>query len=886
MRLTADARLGPYIIEGAIGAGGMGEVYRARHTTLDRHVAIKVLPTSLATDADARARFEREAKAVAALSHPNILAIHDFAADGATAYVVMELLEGATLRERLDGGPLPIKKAAQIARDVALGLGAAHDAGFVHRDLKPENIFLTAAGHVKILDFGLARSTHVTAGDDPNSPTFIRKTDPGTVMGTIGYMSPEQVKGLTVDHRSDIFSLGCVLFEMVSGRKPFERPTAAETMTAVLREDPVEVARPDGAIHASLDQLIRHCLEKEPAERFQSARDLAFALQASTGTSTSSGPVARPVSSRRSTWPVGIAAALVLLGAGIAGGHYLWTNVADAGPQPLTFQQISDVRGLSTQPTLSPDGKTVVYAHVAADDNNLYLLRVGSRTPVLLTPGAPAGNSDPAFSPDGERIAFRSERDGGGLFIMSATGESVRRLTNVGYNPSWSPDGKEIVASSGRFISPTDRGSIADGLTIVNVATGETRRVLKNVDAMQPAWSPHGQRIAYWGLRAGSGQRDLWTIAADGSELDKGPTAVTNDTAVDWSPSWSPDGRFLYFSSRRGGTMNLWRVAIDEASGRRRGEPEPITTPTAWSGFYSFSRDGSRLAFASVNWRSTLFKVPFDPARETVTGPPVPMLKGSRAIRDHSISPDQQWVALMETGERESIIVARTDGSEYRRITDDDFRNRSPQWSPDGQRLLFYSDRSGAYDVWTVRPDGSGLARLTQTAVSPNFPTWSPDGTRIAVSTVSKPWWQIVDVTHPPATAPEASMPQIASDTAFWPSSWSRDGRRIAGLAMHADATPAGTAVYEIATRQFTIIPTSSFSWVTSIWLPDNERLLVRTDQGVLLANARTHATKLLVPVGGYAIGRSVGVTADGRWITYTETGTEGEIWLATFARK
>jgi serine/threonine protein kinase len=205
----------------------MGEVYRARHATLDRLVAIKVLPPALADDPDARARFEREAKAVAALSHPNILAIHDFAVDGTTAYVVMELLEGDTLRERLAGGPLPLKKAAQIAHDIALGLAAAHDAGLVHRDIKPRNIFITAAGHVKILDFGLARPIRTTSAVDPNASTVLRETNPGTVLGTVGYMSPEQVKGQPADHRSDIFSLGCVLFEMITGRRAFERATAA-----------------------------------------------------------------------------------------------------------------------------------------------------------------------------------------------------------------------------------------------------------------------------------------------------------------------------------------------------------------------------------------------------------------------------------------------------------------------------------------------------------------------------------------------------------------------------------------------------------------------------------------------------------------------------------
>jgi serine/threonine protein kinase len=278
----------------------MGEVYRARHTALDRLVAIKVLPAPLAVDPDARARFEREAKAVAALSHPNILAIHDFAVDGTTAYVVMELLEGGTLRERLVDGGLPLKKAAQIARDVALGLAAAHDAGLVHRDIKPENIFITTSGHVKILDFGLARPICVTAADDSSSPTVIRKTDAGIVMGTIGYMSPEQVKALPADHRSDIFSLGCVLFEMISGRGAFERETAAETMTAVLREDPADLTGTRGPVPLAFEQLVRHCLEKNPEERFQSARHSSpYAATQSDAVSASPAMVARLRTRRR-----------------------------------------------------------------------------------------------------------------------------------------------------------------------------------------------------------------------------------------------------------------------------------------------------------------------------------------------------------------------------------------------------------------------------------------------------------------------------------------------------------------------------------------------------------------------------------------------------------
>jgi dipeptidyl aminopeptidase/acylaminoacyl peptidase len=330
--------------------------------------------------------------------------------------------------------------------------------------------------------------------------------------------------------------------------------------------------------------------------------------------------------------------------------------------------------------------------------------------------------------------------------------------------------------------------------------------------------------------------------------------------------------------------MNLWRVPIEEATGHPRGMPEPVTTPSAWSGYFSFSRDGSRMAFASLNWRSTLLKVGFDPARETLVGLPAPVLKGSRPIRDHELSPDQQWVAFMETGETESILVARTDGSEYRRLTDDAFRNRGPAWSPDGQHLAFYSDRSGTYDVWWMRPDGSGLEPLTKGTMQPNFPTWSPDGKHFSAWTVFKPWWQIMDATRLPAVTPNESMPQIDANTSFRPMSWSADGRRILGLATLTDGSTIGSAVYELANRRFTLFPGAAM-WSSTVWLPDSVRFLLRDDRGIWLANSQTRARKLLVTVGGYMVGRSVGVTRDGRWITYTETGTEGEIWLATMKR-
>ncbi len=300
MSLAPGVRLGPYEIVGPLGAGGMGEVYRARDKKLDRDVAIKVLPQSVAADPDTLARFEREAKAVAALSHQNILAIHDFGNKNGIAYAVMELLEGETLREKLDAGPISQKKAVDYALQVAKGLSAAHEKGIVHRDLKPENLVVSRDGHVKILDFGLAKKVEpVAPGKETSAPTGSGHTEPGAVMGTVGYMSPEQVKGFPVDHRSDIFSFGTILYELLSGKKAFQRDTNAETMAAIMRDEPPELSESGRNISPALDRIVKHCLEKDRESRFQTARDIAFSLSEQFSPAVTSGAreIASPISS-------------------------------------------------------------------------------------------------------------------------------------------------------------------------------------------------------------------------------------------------------------------------------------------------------------------------------------------------------------------------------------------------------------------------------------------------------------------------------------------------------------------------------------------------------------------------------------------------------------
>ena len=609
MPLTSGTRLGPYDILAPLGAGGMGEVYRARDPRLDREVAIKVLPAALARDPDALARFEREAMTVAKLSHPNILAVYEFGRDDGTAFVVMELVPGETLRARLERGALPSRRAVAYALQIARGIAAAHARNIVHRDLKPENVMITLDDQVKVLDFGLAKSV------DPAQSDMTRGagvgTSVGTVLGTFGYMAPEQVRGLEVDHRSDIFAFGAVLYEMLSGERAFKGETAADTMTAILTKDPRDLDTTNLSISPGLDRIVRRCLEKTPDLRFQSANDLAFALDTLSTASTFSSAtaqVAAPAPPRRGTWLPWAIAAAALLTAAVS-----WILMAAAKPAEPRFDhftRITELAGEETSPSLSPDGSTVAYSVRVNGSWDIHSQRVGGRnaTPIVNDPQRDEGGA--AFSLDGSLIAFHESDDVGGIFVAGATGESVRRVTDIGFHPAWSPDGKQIAFASEEIVDPASR--TGDSTLYVVPAAGGTPRKLVEGDGAQPSWSPSGQRIVYWSNTGG--QRDIYTVAAGG-----GPrVAVTEDSAIDWSPVWSPDGRFIYYSSDRGGAMNLWRIAVDPSSGQPQGAPEAVTAGVqASAGLPSFSKDGARLVFRSRVASVNPVAIPFDPSTST-----------------------------------------------------------------------------------------------------------------------------------------------------------------------------------------------------------------------------------------------------------------------------
>jgi eukaryotic-like serine/threonine-protein kinase len=881
LTLSAGTKLGPYEILAPLGAGGMGEVYRARDTRLKRDVAIKVLPSAYAEDGERLRRFEQEAQAASALNHPNILSIFDFGEHEGAPYLVSELLEGETLRARLAGGAFQPRRAIGHALQIAQGLAAAHEKNIVHRDLKPENVFVTADGRVKILDFGLAKLTQPEGRllAETNLPTEAPATEPGVVLGTLGYMSPEQVRGKAADARSDIFSFGAILYEMLSGRRAFHGETAADTISAILSRDPPDLSETNRRIPESLDRIVRHCLEKAPEARFHSASDVAFDLEAISGaTLTSVAPVAAgavPWSARlRRLAPWLVLPALVL---GYLVGR---TPHAPKAAGSASVSEVVSVRKLTVQPgvesypTLSPDGTSLVYQAGPPKKTDIFVQRVGGHNPLNLTKDCELSDAQPSYSPSGERIAYRSECGGGGIFVMGATGENLRHVSDAGFFPSWSPDEKELAVSSEGFDEPYSRSSISQ-LWAIRVDDGKKRVVSDSFDCIQPSWSPHGDRIACWGLRGNTGQRDVWTLPAAGEKA--GPAvAVTNDLPTDWNPVWSPDGHSLYFASDRGGSVNLWKVAIDEKSGKTLSQPTAVTVPANWAGPFGISHDGKHVVYESQTVLPSIEQTPFDPAAERVTGPSRTIFRSSLPILGFAVSRDGQWISFASGGNRQDIFLMRADGTGLRQLTDDPFKDRNMGWTPDGQRIYFMSDRGGDYETWSIRPDGSGLEQVTRNlARGVWWPTFSPDGTVFAAPNGLNSF-----LVHPgttPGTARVEELPPLGGDGWFDVFDWSPDGKTLLGARGRGNEQ-FGVVLYDLAVRRFERLNEKGWS---PRFLPDGKRILFSDRASVFLIDAATKKEHMVLPAPGDAWLIWFCPAPDGRSIYTLRQLTESDIWMA-----
>jgi eukaryotic-like serine/threonine-protein kinase len=707
LALNPGTRLGSYEIVTPIGAGGMGEVYGARDTTLDRDVAIKVLPEAFGADAAHRARFEREAKLVATLSHPNILAIYDFETNAGMAYAVMELLHGESLRSRLAGGALPLRKVIDYAGQVASGLAAAHEGGVVHRDLKPENIFITTDGRVKVLDFGLAALVDNNNPDPSHSPTVLHHTRPGTVLGTVGYMSPEQVRGQPADHRSDIFSLGCVLFEMLTGQRAFQRETAAETMTAILREDPPSFSGMTPPVPAAVERLVLHCLEKSPAERFQSARDLAFDLQVISGLSTMSQAVATVASTRGRRY--GLAAAAAVAAVAVVGAAYIagWRVGRISGSRGPSYQQLTFARQMIFAARFSPDGQTVVYSAAAGGNSSeVFAIRPDHPEP---RPLGLRGAHVLSVSSRGELALLTKARYHfhhvftGTLSRMPLEGGAPREILENVREADWSPDGERLAII--REVKGKDRLEYPIG-TVLHEGAGYISDVRV---------SPDGDRVAFFE------HPKKWDDRGSVNVVD---TARTRRVLADgfWGEQglvWAKGGDALYFSASDAGFEYTAR-AVTLSGGQR----VVLEGPGALF-LLDVSRDG--------RWLVTR-----DEKQDAVWAlAPGAQVEQDLSLLDHSWQPtlsDDGTQVLFTAGDPASglnyvVCLRRTDGSPVVRLGQGD----ALDLSHDGKWALSLVPTSPPQLV--MFPTGPGEpTRLARGALNDyDSASFFPDATKILV---------------------------------------------------------------------------------------------------------------------------------------------------------
>ncbi|MBP6004044.1 MAG: serine/threonine-protein kinase [Pyrinomonadaceae bacterium] len=678
MTLTEGTKLGRYEIRTLIGVGGMGEVYRASDPKIGRDVAIKVLPADFSADKERVARFEQEAQAAGALNHPNIIAVYDVDTQDDVLYVVSELLEGEELRERLDQGSIPLRKVTEYAQQIVSGLSAAHEKGIVHRDLKPENLFITNDDRVKILDFGLAKLREPKP-DAGSSEDATRKaiTNPGVVMGTVGYMSPEQVRGHATDHRSDIFSFGLILYEMITGKRAFQHETMAETMSAILKEEPEEITESNPNISPALERIVRRCLEKKPERRFHSAHDLGFALESLSAPTSSSGTnmttAVSPIGPEndRSPWPIRILAAaalLLLIGCVVLGVMYVRRPV--------------------------PDERLVSF---------------------VVPPPEPASNvGSPAISPDGRTIAFNMVVDGKlHLYIRELGSFTERRLngTDEAQAAFWSPDSRSIAFTAN------------DKLKKVDVGGGAVQVICDAPKGFSGAWSRDGVIVF------GSIDQGIRRVSASGGEVSELlPLDESRKETRHLFPRFLPDGRHFFYRSHNSSPTDPPEIFIASIDGKERKSLFKNSSDVYYiePGYLLFARD------------TTVMAQPFDASKLQFTGDPVPVLENvamltSTGRSQFSVSENGTLVYKTGGGTVNQLRWFDRQGKEITKVGPPG-EYSDVVLSPDGKRAAAERIDNSNRDIWMIDLERGLPTRFTFGALREDDPAWSPDGTYLVFS--------------------------------------------------------------------------------------------------------------------------------------------------------
>lgn len=802
--IDPGTQLGPYEVQSLLGAGGMGEVYRARDSRLQRTVALKILPPAVAQDPSRRQRFEQEARAASALNHPNIVSVFDIGDQGGQAYIVSELVDGESLRAVIERGPMPLSRLLDIAQQIAAGLAAAHAAGIVHRDLKPENVMLTRDGRAKILDFGLAKQmVSSSAGAGDGLTVTVTQTSAGAVVGTAAYMSPEQIRGDAVDARSDIFSFGLVLHESVTGKQPFERPTGVEVMAAILREDPPELPEP---VSPALREIIWHCLEKDPDRRFHSARDLGFALRTvSAIPSRASGIqpalVAPPQKSGAKKWIVrGAAAAIVALLAGISIRHLLERDPIDLANYRLT--PFATDPEPESDASWSADGKSIAYVKSIGGVSQLMVRALDSPSPIQLTHGQ-VDVTHAFWSPDSTLLYFVSRSPNrtarGAVSEISPAGGQPKELSTGLYAASISPDGKTLAA----FFGYSQDGFKVRGAVGIASPPGAGFNLYKpdpfataELSGNNRVWfSPDGKFIL---LATGDTSTEFWLLPFPARSGSPRRIFAKVDLGVGARASWMPDSRHavISYGASIGGARSLWMADLQTETMRR------ISTGTLGQDQPSLAPGGARLAFTAV-------------------------------------------------GDDYDLVSLPLDGGAPGNLTANSRNELSPSWSPDGQQIVYATDRTGAQEIW-IHNLKAGIDRPVATArefppgttTALADPSFSPDGSKIAfvryaTNEPAEVWFEPAVGGAPIRLAPEHMQGYV----------WSPDGNSIAGLVQRDN--PWQPAIVGVGPGMAAhLIPKAPFCWTPLDWSPDGAWLACETFNRIALFSADGEKSKDLPKLG------------------------------------
>jgi len=706
-----------YSILEPLGEGGMGMVYLARDEHLDRLVALKVLPADKMSDPERRRRFVQEAKAASALNHPNIVTIYDVDQADGVHFIAMERVEGHTLDALIGRKGLPLRKALGLAVQIADGLGKAHAAGIIHRDVKPSNIMVTADGLVKILDFGLAKLTEPVEQVDDAAPTRTfahpAATEEGTILGTVAYMSPEQAEGKPVDARSDIFSFGSVLYEMLTGRRAFQGETKASTLAAVITKDPETPTGSGGPLPPEVERAVMRCLRKDPERRWQNLPDLKVLLQDLKEESDSgklSAVSAAPAATGRRFWSATLLVGLVIL---IAGGAAAWWFLG-RGPGPVATEpeRITFEPRVLFWPAISPDGKLIAYAADRNGDVDVYVRQLAGQQTIRITRHE-SPDWYPCFSPDGSKLVFRSERDGGGLYSVETLGGVERKIADGGRLPAFSPDGSTIVylvASAltryaKLFLVPAD-GGVPRPLQpefVVPAAGGSHS---------SPLWSTDGKHILFEGMRAGdSSSRDWWRAPVVGGDAVRIKAPPRSPGWVRLVVGWWHN--YVYYSegSTIGG-MIMYRVPLSEGAQPMAGVPEKVTSSAGMQYGASISADG-RMVFSTTSPAISIFSVPLRPSDGVASGPPEPLTSDAMGKMDVAAASDGSRFAWVAYSVKQAEIRMRETGSGREESIPLSNRTLSvvPRLNRDGSRLT-YSDITDGKFFASVRDVASGSTRV------------------------------------------------------------------------------------------------------------------------------------------------------------------------------